>query len=419
MLLVFAVLSRPARADEILDAERSVVRIVVITFDGSGEPVGIGHGSGFAIAADRVVTNAHVFQSAAGKRTLLFVVVGNSKAAIKARPIHVDRSSDLALLQIEGTLPPLLIYGGQLAEGANVFALGFPGNVDLATASSLEDYLAPKDAIRTQGNLANRRKISGIDAVLHTAAIARGNSGGPLLDQCGRVLGVNSFTTNSGNGDAAFGFAISNQELLQFLKSARQSFAELATPCLSPAERLAAEQAAAAQERERIEFDRRAQEQADLQAQQHSSELAQYEAENWVAAAIILGVLGLAGMGAGGLLFTKDRVRSATGVTTAGLLLVVAGTGVFFSRPGIGEASKAQGGDAVQAENGTGNELNSVDPAGANLTSENAANSYSEETADVVAAVPETSPTREEDVDEVGSEPWISDDQEVDFNEGL
>jgi S1-C subfamily serine protease len=59
-LLALLVALAPARADDIAVAGRSVVRVVVIQFNEDQEVSDFGHGSGFAIAPNRVVTNAHV-----------------------------------------------------------------------------------------------------------------------------------------------------------------------------------------------------------------------------------------------------------------------------------------------------------------------------------------------------------------------
>ena len=54
----------------------------------------------------------------------------------------MDPARDLALLEIEqGSLTPIPLYAGPLDDGAPVAALGYPGNVDLATARSAEDYI--------------------------------------------------------------------------------------------------------------------------------------------------------------------------------------------------------------------------------------------------------------------------------------
>ena len=64
LLLLLVLLAGPARADDIAAASRGVVRVVTIAVV-DGQVVGFGHGSGFAIGPDRIVTNAHVVELAA------------------------------------------------------------------------------------------------------------------------------------------------------------------------------------------------------------------------------------------------------------------------------------------------------------------------------------------------------------------
>jgi V8-like Glu-specific endopeptidase len=411
-------LSYPARADDISEAEPSVVRVVVVSFDEFGDPVGLGHGTGFAITSNRVVTNAHVI-TAGYREVSLYVVAGNSKAASKARVIYKDPSKDLALLQIDGSLPPLTIFNGKVPDGANVFALGYPGNVDVATATSLRDYIGPKDAVRSQGHFANRRTISGIDAILHTAAIARGNSGGPLLDECARVIGVNSFTTNSGSGDSPFGFAISNKELRSFLKSAGQQVKEVNSRCLIAAERLAAEQADAVKERVRVEMTARAQERSDRAAREKVAALLQRTTENWIAVAIIFGLFGFISLGAGGLLFAKDRTAPASRLSATGIVLAIVGIVIFFARPTGGEVDVA----GMQPEQNLTANLASpeIEPE----TAAQVANDAAEVSLGSTTTTPEASTYNldenlfAEGPGDVPVRPTGRDVEEVDYNEGL
>src|SRR3546814_15314975 len=100
------------------------------------------------------------------------------------------------------------VCSSDLSDGAQVVALGYPGNVDLATAQSALDYITPLSPVRSQGVFSGARSLAGVRVLLHTAGIARGNSGGPLLDPCGRVIGVNSAITRGQDGDSSFAFEI-------------------------------------------------------------------------------------------------------------------------------------------------------------------------------------------------------------------
>src|SRR5690606_20463758 len=122
-----------------------------------------------------------------------------------------------------------------------VTAVGYPMNVDRAQGLSSGDIFRAHPPVKSTGFLSGRRSTREFDSLLHTAPIARGSSGGPLLDDCGRVVGVNSFGTQSGSADAEFYFAVSTRELLPFLRAHDVPPQVNASPCRSLAELEAAE----------------------------------------------------------------------------------------------------------------------------------------------------------------------------------
>lgn len=333
-------LAAPARADDISAAGRGVVRVVTIA-SADGEIVGFGHGTGFAVSPTRIVTNAHVVELAARypQNVVIGVVPSEGSKSYTARLIDYDARRDLALIEITGTrLPALTLFGGPVNDGEPVIALGYPGNVDLATAQSAADYIRPLTPVRSQGGFAGRRALSGTEVLLHTAGIARGNSGGPLLDECGRVIGVNSAITRAEEGDTSFGFAIADTELAAFLRAAGQNFAITAAPCTSIAERLRQDEALAA---EAAEANSRARDAAAARAEGQRAQAIEaarldqaHTRENFIGLAGLL--LVLASMAANGallLLLTQSNRRGAIWAIAGAVVLAAGAVALFLGRP--------------------------------------------------------------------------------------
>jgi len=313
-LLAFLALATPAQADDISTAGRSVVRVVVVTFE-DGEVVGFGHGSGFAVGPNRIVTNAHVVAGAGvpGVTAGIGVVPSEGSQAFRARVVTVDAARDLALIEVEGgRFTPIPLFTGALDDGQAVAALGYPGNVDLATARSADDYITPLPPTRSVGIFSNARPINGIATLLHTANLARGHSGGPLLDQCGRVLGVNTLITRNENGDAPFAFAVANRELAAFLTAARQPFQSIGNECVAMADRLRSDQERATAEARAREAEA-ARREREAGAAREQDRLAHQESrENRIAlAALLLALAPIAFSGAAALLATNQRRAAA------------------------------------------------------------------------------------------------------------
>jgi hypothetical protein len=343
LLLVLLAVAAPARADDISAAGRSVVRVVVIAFGEDGEVTDFGHGSGFAVAPNRIVTNAHVVAMAQqGRSVTVGVVPSEGQQAYRARIVAIDPARDLALLELnEGSIPAIALYVGPLDDGTPVAALGYPGNVDLATARSAEDYITPLPPTRSVGIFSNPRPINGISLLLHTAQIARGNSGGPLLDQCGRVLGVNTLITHNEDGDSSFAFAVSNRELTAFLRQAGQAFQAIGTPCVSMADQLRADQA------RREAAARTADEAADARARRAADARARTLAaiedrrDTRIGIAGLLLALGLLGFQGAGFLYLRDRRKYVAPLAGAAGLCLIGAIVTFVTRPSLGAALSA------------------------------------------------------------------------------
>lgn len=357
LLLPAAVQADPADIDA---AARGVVRVVIIGTDGK-EVYPVSHGTGFAVTGDMIVTNAHVVREALLDDTLTIAVVPSDGTGSEyARPVSVDPRSDLALLQVNGTLrlPPLTIAGKADPNNGEVSAVGYPMNVDRAQGLDIGDVFRPQPPVKSHGYISGSRPARQFDSILHTAPIARGNSGGPLLDGCGRVIGVNSFGADSDGTDAEFYFAVSTRELLPFLRKNGVEPTVNTSPCRSLAEldqaereRMQREQTEARQSlAARSEQQRETRDRAQLEAELAVME----ERENAMALALILLLVASgAGVIAWQARLAKDERRTMVAGTIAGVALL-GSLGLWFTRPGLTEidsrvAAAMQGGNDGQA----------------------------------------------------------------------
>ena len=339
--LAFGVgMSAPARADDVSATARGVVRVVTIAIV-DDEVAAFGHGSGFAVAPNRIVTNAHVVELLSrypAGTVVIGIVPSEGSKSYQGKVIAIDTVHDLALIELTGTrLPTVALYTGPVDEGSMVTALGYPGNVDMATAKSAADYIHPLSPIRSEGVFSGRRQMSGTDVLLHTAQIARGNSGGPLLDPCGRVIGVNSALTRGEEGDAAFGFAIADSEIAAFLTKAKQPYAAVGTPCTSIADIDKVDAQASAQASAAADAAKRDASGKALLAREAALTAARDAAdrhrENIMAIATLLLVFGAMGVGAGGLLDAQAMRREAIWAWGGGALVMVGAVVLFVLRP--------------------------------------------------------------------------------------
>ena len=150
-------------------AERLRRITVEITSDGRGT------GAGVVWAPELIVTNAHVIH---GPRV---AVRGAGCSPVEGFVVAGDRAADLALLRVPGLECPAAIRAGDgtVAVGALIVALGHPLGVLGAVTRGIVHAVG---AITPGGR-------SWIQADLK---LAPGNSGGPLADACGRVVGVNA-----------------------------------------------------------------------------------------------------------------------------------------------------------------------------------------------------------------------------------
>ena len=161
---------------------------------------GAATGSGFVIDDDgHVLTNAHVVEGA----DEIQVTIGDEENARDAELVGIDPSSDVALLEVNENddLQPLeLGDSSQVEVGDPVVAIGNPFGLDRTVTSGIVS------AKQRQIQAPNGFSIS--DVIQTDAAVNPGNSGGPLLDSSGRVIGINSQIATDSGGNDGVAFAV-------------------------------------------------------------------------------------------------------------------------------------------------------------------------------------------------------------------
>jgi S1-C subfamily serine protease len=168
-----------------------------------------GQGSGFVIdGAGHVATNAHVITNGTGNKIARAKEVyvqfpdGNQ---VPAKIVGYDPNADVGLVKVDpkglDLVPLSLGHTGAVSVGDPVAAIGSPFGEE--NSLSVGVVSAKNRTIQALTDFS----IS--DAIQTDAAINKGNSGGPLLDTHGRVIGINSQIRSSGGGSVGVGFAVS------------------------------------------------------------------------------------------------------------------------------------------------------------------------------------------------------------------
>jgi S1-C subfamily serine protease len=137
-------------------------------------------GSGFVVAPGRIMTNAHVV---AGTTS---VTVDTARGTLPAQVVRFDPSVDVAVLAVPGLDAPVLSWNQQPGEsGENAIVLGYPnGGQYTASAARIRERFV-LSALNIYGTQTVERQVYTV-----RGEVRPGNSGGPLVDDKGRVLGV-------------------------------------------------------------------------------------------------------------------------------------------------------------------------------------------------------------------------------------
>ena len=193
----------PALIDDVID---SVVSI----------HIGNGEGSGVVLDTDgHILTNFHVIESAYESGSRIVVRLPDGSAA-EATVLGIDPSSDLAVIRAEfdsAVLQPATLGDSDAINvGDPVFAIGNP----FSHPSSVTSGIVSATKRVTQSSFTQRRILNVIQT---DAALNPGNSGGPLFNAAGEVIGINTSITGPQDfrGNVGLGFAVPSNIVLRFL----------------------------------------------------------------------------------------------------------------------------------------------------------------------------------------------------------
>jgi S1-C subfamily serine protease len=225
---------QPSTLVEYLD--RVTTLVIAPSASGSGASVG----TGFFVNDRHVVTNRHVVEGADVSRV---AVVNKIRGrAIAGRVVGETRSSeiggqDFAVIEVPPEANrPAISLSSTVARGDAVIAAGFPSFV-MSTDDKFKrlmenDLSAVPDPAITQGWVtALQTGQNGQGLLVHGATISSGNSGGPLVDLCGRLVGVNTFGRIDTENALRLNFALRALGLKGFLTEQHIAFKSDDAPC--------------------------------------------------------------------------------------------------------------------------------------------------------------------------------------------
>lgn len=188
-------------AELVEHVEPSVVRIETAT----------GVGSGFVVGEEGyILTNFHVIENATGRAASDITVTLSDGGEYQATVAGSDPRADIALLKIDATGLPALEFADldEVNIGDDVVAMGFALDLEGGEGGS---FSVTRGIISQKNRAIDEGSFAIFGAVQTDAAINHGNSGGPLLDLYGRVVGVNTAIApdpTTGETAPGIGFAV-------------------------------------------------------------------------------------------------------------------------------------------------------------------------------------------------------------------
>jgi tetratricopeptide (TPR) repeat protein len=207
---IFSALAVAAAAQDFLPELVKRIKpsaVAIETFDARGNT--ISRGSGFFIAADRIITNRHVIE----RSSRVEIHLSDGKKFVVRGVIAVDGEGDLALLQVEVPKElaiPLPIVRAVPQEGESIVVVGNPFGLEGSVSNGIVSAV---------------REISGYGKIIQiTAPISPGSSGSPVVNMFGQVIGIATLQAAEGQ---SLNFAIPSERILLLKVNELQTFSSL------------------------------------------------------------------------------------------------------------------------------------------------------------------------------------------------
>ncbi len=181
--------------------------VAIETFDARGNS--LSRGSGFFVAADKIITNRHVIE----KSSRVEIHLMNGKKFAAKGVLAIDGEGDLAILQVDVSpmiAAPLPIVGKVPQEGESIVVIGNPFGLEGSVSNGIVSAV---------------REISGYGKIIQiTAPISPGSSGSPVVNMFGQVIGVATLQAAEGQ---SLNFAVPSERITQLKIGELQTFATL------------------------------------------------------------------------------------------------------------------------------------------------------------------------------------------------
>jgi hypothetical protein len=157
----------------------------------------LGRGSGFLIRPGILITNAHVVaDDLVENLSVTFPSAEGGSRPVGASLLYINRKRDLAVLKVESSLPPLTLASREPRIGGRLVVIGSPGT---------HEGQAAENSVNS-GELSNKGvKIQGLEWIQFSAATNQGNSGGPVLNSQGEVIGLSTLGGKDGTQGTFYG----------------------------------------------------------------------------------------------------------------------------------------------------------------------------------------------------------------------